>query len=119
MVCPQCHQPVTPEQFFCPNCGAKLSDPPLSTNTSAQILLYVFSIVLPVICYLAVTKWQGAKYIKSPDPKAQQIGWIAAGLLAASTIITFWLYGVWINQALQSSLGGLGGGLGGASGLGL
>ncbi len=102
MLCPQCYQPVLPTYHFCPNCGKKLNEPGLSTDIVAQILLYGFSIVLPIICYLAVSYWQGIKYIKSPDSKAQQIGWIALALLIISSVVTFWIFGVWINQFIQA-----------------
>ena len=102
MLCPQCYQPVLPAYHFCPNCGKKLNEPGLSTDVMSQILLYGFSIVLPIICYLAVSYWQGIKYIKSPNPQAQQIGWIALAILIISSIITFWTFGVWINQFIQA-----------------
>lgn len=103
MICPQCHQPVSLTAYFCPNCGKRLSDPPLPTSIGAQFWLYAFSIVLPIICFLAVSYWQGITYARSNDPKAQEIGWIAIGLLAVSTIISFWLAAVWINGFLQSA----------------
>jgi len=109
MICSQCHQPVQPEFYYCPNCGKKLTEPPLSTGVAAQAWLYAFSIILPIICFLAVSYWQGIRYARSPDPKAQQIGWIAIALLALSTIVTFWLAAVWINSALQSATSDLGG----------
>jgi len=102
-ICSTCHQPILPAYYFCPNCGAKLNAPPLSTSTRAQILLYAFSIVLPVICFLAITKWKGYAYSKSPDQKTRQIGFIAWFLLIASTIITFWYATVWIEQQVQAS----------------
>jgi hypothetical protein len=108
-ICPQCHQPVRPEYYFCPNCGKKLSEPGLPTGVGAQVMLYAFSIVLPIMCFLAVSYWQGIKYARSADPKAQEIGWIAIALLALSTIITFWITSVWISGfiASQTSTAGL------------
>jgi Double zinc ribbon len=100
--CPQCHQPVSPTAYFCPNCGKKLSEPGLSTSIGAQIVLYGFSIVLPIICYLAITKWEGIKYARSDDPKAQQMGWIAIGLLAISSIIVIWWTTKWIDGFIQT-----------------
>jgi hypothetical protein len=112
MVCPQCHQPVQPEFYYCPNCGKKLNEAPLPTDLGAQIMLYGFSIILPIICYIAVGYWQGIKYARSADPAAQRMGWIAIILIAASTFVTFWLAAIWINQAISqatSSVGNLGG----------
>ena len=90
--------------YFCPNCGKKLSEhePELSTSIGAQILLYGFSIVLPIICYLAITKWEGIKYARSDDPKAQQMGWIAIALLVISSIVVIWWTTEWINSFIQA-----------------
>jgi hypothetical protein len=102
--CPVCHQPILPQYYFCPNCGTKLNQAPLSTTTLDQIKLYAFSIVLPMICFLFVTKWSGTKYIKSQDPKTKQIGQIAWALLIISTIFTIYLAYVWTEKAIQSSV---------------
>jgi len=111
-LCPQCHEPVPPAAYYCPNCGKKMSEPPLSTSAGAQAWIYAFSIILPVICFLAVKYWQGIKYARSNDPKAKRIGFIAIVLMAISTVVTFWLAAVWIDQVIQSSansIGNLGG----------
>jgi len=106
-LCPVCHQPILPSYYFCPNCGAKLRTAPLSTTTSAQIRLYAFSIILPMICFIFVTRWQGVKYFKSGDPKAKQIGQVAWALLILSTIITVWLVVVWTQNYINSTVAGL------------
>jgi len=103
MICPQCHQPVQPEYYYCPNCGKKLSEPPLSTSTGAQIWLYAFSIILPFIGYLAISKWDGIKYARSADEKTQEIGFIAIGLLTLSSIFVIWQVTVWIQGFIQSA----------------
>ena len=116
-VCPRCHFAVRPEYYFCPNCGAKLTEPPLGVALIDQLLLYAFSIILPWIAYLAITKWQGIKYLRAPGSQAKQIGLIALGLLIVSSIIMFWLTAIWIQGYIQQSLndvnnlGGLGNGL--------
>jgi hypothetical protein len=103
-ICPICHEAALPEWYFCPNCGAKLNAPPLSTSLVAQVWLYAFSAILPIICFLAVTKWQGVKYVKSPDSKTKKIGIIACTILALSTILSVWYATVWIQQEIQSSV---------------
>ena len=115
--CPQCHFPVKPEYYFCPNCGKNLRVPPLGTSLLDQLLLYAFSLVLPWIAYLAITKWQGIKYLRSSDAQTRQIGMIALGLLVLSSVIAFWLTYVWIQGYVQSSLNDVNnlGGLGGTS----
>ena len=103
-VCPVCHQPIQPEYYFCPNCGTSLRQAPLSTSLSAQVKLYAFSIILPWILFIMVTKWKGLAYSKSKDPKERQIGIIAWVLIILSTIFTFWLAYVFTQQAIQSSI---------------
>lgn len=103
-ICPVCHLPVLPQYYFCPNCGAKLVEPPLSTSTGTQAWIYAFSLILPIILFIFVTKWPGIKYYKSSDPKAKQIGQIAWALLILSTIVTIWLAYTWTQQIIQSSI---------------
>ena len=103
-VCSFCHQPLLPGWYFCPNCGTKVETAPLSTSVSTQIGIYAFSIILPLICFIFVTKWPGTKYAKSADPKAKQIGQIAWVLIVLSTLVTIWLAYIWTQEAIQSSL---------------
>lgn len=103
-ICPTCHQPILPQYYFCPNCGTKLKQAPLSTSIWTQAGIYAFSIILPMICFIFVTRWPGQKYFKSNDPKARQIGQVAWVLLALSTIFTIWLVFYLTNQAIKSSI---------------
>ncbi len=104
LVCPVCHQPVMPEYYFCPNCGANLRPRPLPTDIASQIGLYAFSIILPMIVFIGISKWQGTKYFRSTDPKEHQIGLIAWILLAVSTIVIIYLMYVWTQSLIQSSI---------------
>jgi hypothetical protein len=106
-VCPQCHEPILPAYYFCPNCGKNLKEPPLSTSIAAQIGLYVLSIIMPVICFLAINQWRGMKYMRSADPKAKQIGIIATALMAVSTVVVVWVGIIWTEQLISSMTGGL------------
>jgi hypothetical protein len=103
-VCSVCHQPIHPEYYFCPNCGNKLNAPPLSTSTLTQVGIYVFSIILPMICFILITKWPGVKYCKSSDEKAKKIGIVAWVFLIVSTIATVWFAIVWTQAVIQSSV---------------
>jgi hypothetical protein len=103
-VCPVCHQPILAEYYFCPNCGAKINEAPLSTTAGTQAWVYAFSIILPMICFIFVTRWPGVKYYKSSDPKMHRIGQIAWALLIISTIVTIWLVYVFTLQMIQSSV---------------
>ena len=102
--CPVCHQPILPQYYFCPNCGAKINTAPLSTTAGTQAWIYAFSIILPMMCFIFVTRWPGVKYYKSDDPKAKLIGQIAWTLLILSTIVTIWLVYFWTTQIIQSSI---------------
>lgn len=102
--CPVCHQPIKPEYFFCPNCGAKLHAPPLSVTPLSQALLYAFSIILPWIVFIFITRWQGIKYLQSEDPTCKKIGAIATALLVLSTILTFWIAYVTLTSMVQSQI---------------
>ena len=106
-LCPVCHQPVLPQYYFCPNCGAKLKEAPLSTMPATQAWIYLFSFILPFIAFIFVTRWPGVKYYKSQDPKAKQIGQIAWGILIISTILVIWLAYLWTQSLIQSSLTGI------------
>jgi hypothetical protein len=107
-ICPQCHLPVLPSYYFCPNCGKKLEDAPLSTSIWAQIWLYVYSLILmPITCYLIYTRWQGVKYFKSKDPKAHQMGVIAIVLLIISIVFLIWSTWqgtIWLENYVQAQV---------------
>ena len=103
-ICSVCHQPILPSYYFCPNCGTKVNEAPLSTSIVTQASIYAFSIVLPMILFIFITKWPGIKYYKSNDPKIHRIGQIASALLILSTIVTVWIVYVWTQNMIQSSV---------------
>jgi len=103
-VCPVCHQSILPQWYFCPNCGRKLTDAPLSTSPFTQAWIYAFSLILPMICYLLITKWPGITYARSKDETTRNIGIVACVLLALSSIVTFYLAWEWTQEAIQSSV---------------
>jgi len=100
-VCHYCHQAILPSYYFCPNCGTKITSAPLSISTAAQIWLYVFSAILPMLCFLFITRWQGVKYYQSKDPATRLIGMIAIVILILSTLVTMWLAYEWTQQTIQ------------------
>ena len=103
-LCLVCHQPIKPEYYFCPNCGTNLKPASLSTSTSTQIEIYAFSIILPFIAYIMISKWPAIKYIRSKDTKTKQIGIIAFTLLIISTIVIIWLAYYLTEQTIQSTI---------------
>ena len=102
-ICPQCHQPILPEYYFCPNCGKKLEEVPLSTSIWAQLWLYIFTlIVMPFTGYLTYRHWQGIAYLKSKDPKARRIGLISIVLLISTIVFLIWSIWTGITQLQES-----------------
>ena len=85
-LCPFCHSPTTETYYFCPNCGKKLKEPPVSTTILKQIGIYALSIFLPPLGL-----WPGIKYLKQDNKKAKIIGLVAVILTVISTVITVWL----------------------------
>jgi len=114
-LCQTCHQPILPTYYFCPNCGTKLITAPLSTSFMTQVGIYLFSIILPLLCFLFISRWPGLKYTRSSDPKARWIGIVAFILIILSTIIiAYEAYAMTqalsksINEALNMDLGAYG-----------
>lgn len=103
-ICSVCHIGVQPEYYFCPNCGNNLHPKPLSTSISTQIGIYLFSAILPSICFIMVTRWPGLKYYRSEDKKAKIIGIIAWVILIISTVITYWLAYIWTKSVVDGAL---------------
>jgi len=111
-ICPVCHQPVRPEFYFCPNCGKDLKEKPVSVSAGAQTSLYLMSIVTPLLCFLTIRWWKGMRYLRSSNPQARLIGFVAAVLMAVTTIVLTWQLAVFTSQLMSSLTGGLLGGTG-------
>ena len=101
LTCPLCHLPVLEEWYFCPNCGTKLKEPPLSTKIGSQLSLYVMSIITPLFIFLTIGSWKGWKYFKSKDPRAKEIGIISIVIMALSTIMLIWLTIYFTEQSMK------------------
>ncbi len=82
-LCPKCGYQILPTYNFCPNCGNKFKNPPLSTSLGKQVYLYLISILLPPIGL-----FPGIKYLLDKNPTAKIIGIILITLTLLSTIIT-------------------------------
>ena len=68
-ICSVCHQPITLNNYFCPNCGKNLQPRPLSTSVSAQIALYFKSLLLPPFGFI----W-GYHYLRQSDTASKLVG---------------------------------------------
>ena len=103
LLCSSCRQTVSPEFFFCPYCGKKLKENPLSTSVFVQLGIYLLSVFLPPLGL-----WPGVKYVRSEDKKAKTIGMTAIVLTIISTIVVGW-YSYGLVTQLTQSLSGIGG----------
>jgi len=103
LFCPSCRQTVSPEFFFCPYCGKKLNEKPLSTSVFVQLGIYLLSIFLPPLGL-----WPGVKYARSGDKETKMIGVAAIVLTIISTIVVGWYSYDFVTQLTQS-LNGIGG----------
>lgn len=102
LTCPNCHQPVLPEYYFCPNCGKNLKEKLVPVSAWSQIGIYFLSVFLPPLGL-----WPGIKYVMKESRQAKIVGTIAIVLTVISTIVTLWLtYGVFQNylNTLQQSI---------------
>lgn len=86
LICPHCKSNVSLLDFFCPVCGKKLKEKPLSTSLSKQLLIYLLSTLLPPLGL-----WPAVKYLRQPDEKSKKIGITAIILTVISIILTIWL----------------------------
>ncbi len=107
LVCSYCHQPISPQFYYCPNCGNKLNSAPLSTTALTQLWIYLLSIILPFIGFLAISKWPAVKYAKSKDPEVKKIGVFACILMLLSTIGMCWYAYIWTTNYIQETVNGI------------
>ncbi|HUD09536.1 MAG TPA: zinc ribbon domain-containing protein [Patescibacteria group bacterium] len=94
-ICPFCHFPLSQTYYFCPNCGKKISEPPITILK--QIGVYLLSIFLPPLGL-----WPGIRYLLSKNQKTKKVGAIAIFLTILSTIITLWISVAMFNNLSQS-----------------
>jgi uncharacterized membrane protein YvbJ len=97
LICPQCHLPVSLDDYFCPNCGKNLREKPPSTTWLTQLGLYALSFFLPPLGL-----WPAVKYLKSADPKAKKIGWVIVVITVIAIIISIWLFQIFLVQVQDS-----------------
>jgi len=86
-ICRYCHAPVVEMDFFCPNCGKKLKDKPLSTSVSKQILVYLVSALFPPFGLV----WT-VKYIRQENStkKSRNIGIAIIVITVISLALNLW-----------------------------
>ena len=84
--CVYCKGNISLSDYFCPNCGKKLKEKPLSTTFLKQLLIYFVSFFLPPLGI-----WPAIKYLRQSDEKSKKIGLAALFLTIISIVITSWL----------------------------
>lgn len=96
LICPSCKTSISPEWFFCPNCGKKLKEKLLSTGIGRQLFVYLMSILLPPsgIIY-------GVRYFKQGDTKSLIVGFIAMALTVVVVVYTIVFTISFINSYTQ------------------
>ena len=102
VICPNCKQNISSLDYFCPNCGKKIKDKPLSTSLFRQILVYLLSFLLPPLGL-----WPAVKYLKQKDERSRMIGFIAIVLTIISVILSIWFAIGFINTFNQQLNAGL------------
>ena len=83
-MCPNCHTAVRPTDYFCFNCGKNLKPVAKSTSATAQIILYLKSIILPPLGI-----WWALPYLRGNNQKSKTIGIFAIVLTIISLAIAF------------------------------
>ena len=86
-ICCYCRAPIAEADFFCPNCGKKLKDKPLSTSVAKQILAYLVSALLPPFGLI----W-AVKYIRQKDEtkRSRNIGIAIVIITVISLALNLW-----------------------------
>lgn len=97
--CDYCHQPILPEYYYCPNCGASVKAAPITAL--AQIGWYAFAVFLPPLGLAP-----GIQYLKKKSQQAKRVGTIILILTLISSILMVW--GIFAGmQVYLSQLQGL------------
>ncbi len=93
--CKFCGQAVLANYYFCPYCGKKIIEPPITTTK--EIGVYLLSIFLPPLGL-----WPGIKYLSQRNEKAKRVGTIAIILTIISIVITIWASIAFVNNMSQT-----------------
>lgn len=91
--CKFCKNSISQTVFYCPICGKKLREPPLSTGIIKQLGVYAISVLLPPLGLIPAVK-----YLLSKEKHAKIIGIIALILTIISTVITLMYSAILLNQ---------------------
>jgi len=96
LTCRFCHEAISDDDYFCPHCGKKLKDKPVSTSIGKQIVVYLISLLLPPFGL----PW-AIRYLRQQDQKSKTIGYVVIALTVISIIVNIWLAYAFIQQTSQ------------------
>ncbi len=91
--CAYCKGNISSSDYFCPHCGKKIKDKPLSATFLKQLSIYFVSFFLPPLGI-----WPAIKYLRQSDEKSKKIGLAALVLTIVSIAITIWLTINFVNS---------------------
>lgn len=94
--CRSCNGVINEAWNFCPICGVKLKEPPISTSIGKQALIYFVSFFLAPfgIGY-------AFKYLKQSDSKAKIVGAVSLALTISAVALMFWITSSFMNALYQ------------------
>lgn len=104
LLCHTCGSAIQSTFYFCPNCGKKLKDPPVSTTIPRQIVLYLVAFFLP-----PSGLFTGIKYLRQNGDKPKYIGTVLIVLTIVSIGISIYTGILFYNKMMatvNSQLGG-------------
>lgn len=96
-ICSSCHASVSPTENFCPQCGTKLKELPLSTSVGRQAFIYLISFFLAPFGL-----GYAFKYLKQPNPEARRVGIVVIILTILSIVLMIWLTNAFTSWEYQS-----------------
>jgi hypothetical protein len=94
-ICKFCGQTVFTNYYFCPYCGKKLIEPPITMVK--EIGIYLFSILLPPLGL-----WPGIKYLLQKNNRARRVGIITILLTIIATIVTLYFTIITVSNIQQT-----------------
>jgi hypothetical protein len=104
-ICPGCHLPVGPTDYFCANCGKNLHPPPVSLSAGTIVSLCLGSLILPPMGII----WS-FKYLRDSRTPAKLFG-LALILVTVVLLIvlTQWTISVinQVNDKVNSQIGNI------------
>lgn len=99
--CPFCGVQIEAEDYFCPNCGKKVREKPLSTSIGRQLVVYTVSLLLPPFGLVWVPRyWRISR-------AGKKIAYVIILLTIISLVISVWVAVDFVHSfdtALQKEL---------------